>query len=88
ALLISSSGQVVAADTHDEYLDMLAAVAKVHDTDVEKIEEETEKRNAPRGTWDQVRSILAGMEDAGMSRFYFQKRFDVDDIELALSKLN
>ena len=87
-LLISSSGQVVAADTHDEYLDLLSAVAKEHDTDVDKIEEEAEKRNAPRGTWDQVRSILSGMEEAGMSRFYFQKRFDADDIELALSKLS
>ena len=87
-LLISSSGQVVAADTYDEYLDLLSAVAKEHDTDVEKIEKEAEKRNAPRGTWDQVRSILAGMEEAGMSRFYFQKRFDADDIELALSKLS
>ncbi|MCP3994582.1 MAG: hypothetical protein GY722_05885, partial [bacterium] len=57
------------------------------DMDPEELEEEAAKRNAPRGTWDQVREILAGMEQAGMSRFYFQGVFDPDDIELKLSKL-
>jgi hypothetical protein len=45
------------------------------------------KRNAPRGTWEQVRQILRGMEAAGTSRFYFQGKFDPEDLELKLSKL-
>ncbi len=43
-----------------------------------RLEEEAAKRNAPRGTWQQVRDILAGMEELGMSRFYFQGTFDPD----------
>lgn len=88
ALLISSSGQIVAADTEAEYYDMIKAIAVEHDMDAEKIEEEAAKRNAPRGTWQQVREILSGMEQAGMTRFYFQSRFDPEDIELKLSKLS
>ncbi len=88
ALLISSSGQIAAADTEPEYHDMLVTIAQEHDTTAEKIEEEAAKRNAPRGTWQQVRKILDGMQDAGMTRFYFQGRFDPTDIELKLSKLS
>ncbi len=87
ALLISSSGQIVAAETKQAYQDEMAEMAAKADMDPEELEEEAAKRNAPRGTWDQVREILAGMEQAGMSRFYFQGVFDPDDIELKLSKL-
>ncbi len=87
ALLISSSGQVVAANTEPEYRDRLAEIAATVGTDPEELEKEAAKRNAPRGTWDQVREILGGMEAGGMSRFYFQGVFDPEDIELKLSKL-
>ena len=66
---------------------MLDDIAAKAGTDPEKLEEEAAKRNAPRGTWEQVRSILAGMEAGGMSRFYFQGPFEPDDIERKLSKL-
>jgi alkanesulfonate monooxygenase SsuD/methylene tetrahydromethanopterin reductase-like flavin-dependent oxidoreductase (luciferase family) len=87
ALMISSSGQLVAADSDAEYRDMLTAIAGKSGIDPEEIEREAKKRNAPRGTWDQVREILGGMEAKGMSRFYFQGKFDAADIELKLSKL-
>ena len=67
---------------------MLVEVAAEHDTSADKIEEEAAKRNAPRGTWQQVRDILSGMEESGMTRFYFQGRFDPADLELKLSKLS
>ena len=86
-LLISSSGQVLAADTEAEYHDKLAAVARETGTDPEQLEEGAAKRATPRGTWDQVRSILADMEETGLSRFYLQGRFDPADLELKLSKL-
>lgn len=88
ALLISSSGQIVAADTEAEYHDLLVEIAAAADTTAERIEEEAAKRNAPRGTWEQVRSILAGMGESGMTRFYFQGEFDAEDLELKLSKLS
>ncbi|MCP4964307.1 MAG: LLM class flavin-dependent oxidoreductase [bacterium] len=87
-LLISSSGQIVAADTEAEYHDMLVEIASEQGTTAERIEEEAAKRNAPRGTWEQVRSILAGMEESGMTRFYFQGEFEPADLELKLSKLS
>ena len=66
----------------------MSAIATKMDTDPEELEAEAAKRNAPRGTWQQVREILSGMEQSGMSRFYFQGVFDPDDIELKLSKLS
>ncbi|MDJ0952677.1 MAG: LLM class flavin-dependent oxidoreductase [Acidimicrobiia bacterium] len=87
ALLVSSSGQVVAADTEQEYRDQLVEIAEKAGADPEEIEREAAKRNAPRGTWEQVREILSGMEAGGMSRFYFQGEFDPAAIELKLSKL-
>jgi alkanesulfonate monooxygenase SsuD/methylene tetrahydromethanopterin reductase-like flavin-dependent oxidoreductase (luciferase family) len=87
ALLISSSGQIVADETEQGYRDKLTAIAAATDTDPEELEAEAAKRNAPRGTWQQVRKIISGMEESGLSRFYFQGVFDPEDIELKLSKL-
>jgi alkanesulfonate monooxygenase SsuD/methylene tetrahydromethanopterin reductase-like flavin-dependent oxidoreductase (luciferase family) len=87
ALLISSSGQIVADETEQGYRDKLTAIAVETDTDPEELEAEAAKRNAPRGTWHQVREIISGMEESGLSRFYFQGAFDPRDIELKLSKL-
>lgn len=86
-LLVSSSGQVVAAETAAEYRDVVAEIAAQQGMDPEKIEAEAAKRNAPRGTWDQVRKIIAGMQDCGMTRFYIQGRFDPDELEVKFSKL-
>jgi len=40
--------------------------------EVDQVEEGLRVRNSPRGTWDEVREILAGMERAGMQRFWIQ----------------
>lgn len=86
-LLVSSSGQVVAADTRSEFLEMLDEIAAKNGTDREEVEREAKKRNSPMGTWEHVRAVLGSMESAGMTRFYFQDKFDPADIELKLSKL-
>lgn len=87
ALMVSSSGVLVAADTKIEYWDKVEAIAAEAGLDPKGMEREEEERNAPRGTWDQVRAILRRMEESGLSRFYFQGRFDPEDIELNLSRL-
>ncbi|MEA2002942.1 MAG: LLM class flavin-dependent oxidoreductase [Actinomycetota bacterium] len=87
ALLISSSGAIIAADTQAGYRDKLADIAVKADVDPEELEGEAARRNSPRGTWDQVRAILDGMQEYGLSRFYFQEKFVPADIELKLSKL-
>lgn len=88
ALLISSSGAITAADTEDEYRDKLAEIAAERGMDATELEREAAKRNSPRGTWDQVRAILGGMQESGLARFYLQEQFDPTDIELKLSKLS
>lgn len=72
ALLISSSGVLVAGDTEEEYRSRLEQFAAMVNSSVEDVEESLRVRNSPRGTWDDVREILAGMERAGMQRFWIQ----------------
>ncbi|MDJ0925908.1 MAG: LLM class flavin-dependent oxidoreductase [Acidimicrobiia bacterium] len=86
-LLISSSGQVIAADTESEYKDLLAEIASKAGTDPDELERQAAMRNTPRGTWNQVRSIIAGMHERGMRRFYLQGKFDPSAIEGKLAKL-
>ncbi len=86
-LLISSSGQVLAADTESEYRQKLETIAAEAGRAADELEKEAARRNTPRGSWEQVRTILGGMEEAGLSRFYFQGKFEPADIEEKLSKL-
>jgi alkanesulfonate monooxygenase SsuD/methylene tetrahydromethanopterin reductase-like flavin-dependent oxidoreductase (luciferase family) len=72
ALLISSSGVLVAGDTEEDYRSRLEQFAAMVNADVDQVEESLRVRNSPRGTWDEVRAILASMERAGMERFWIQ----------------
>jgi alkanesulfonate monooxygenase SsuD/methylene tetrahydromethanopterin reductase-like flavin-dependent oxidoreductase (luciferase family) len=72
ALLISSSGVLVAGDTDQEYRARLEQFAAMVGGTMEDVEEGLRKRNSPRGTWDEVRATLAGLERAGMQRFWIQ----------------
>jgi len=90
-LLISSSGVLTAADTEEEYRKVLADRAESFQVSVEDLEESMRLRNSPRGTWDQVREVLEGMERAGMTRFYIQVPSVLDEdreaLEVALARL-
>jgi alkanesulfonate monooxygenase SsuD/methylene tetrahydromethanopterin reductase-like flavin-dependent oxidoreductase (luciferase family) len=72
ALRISSSGVLVAGDTDEEYRHRLEQFAAMLGAEVDQVEESLRVRNSPRGTWDEVREILASMERAGMERFWIQ----------------
>jgi alkanesulfonate monooxygenase SsuD/methylene tetrahydromethanopterin reductase-like flavin-dependent oxidoreductase (luciferase family) len=88
ALLISSSGVITSADTEDEYRVALDKRAARFQVTVEELEESMRVRNSPRGTWDQVREVLAGMEESGMRRFYIQVSDDDHvAVDLALERL-
>ncbi len=88
-LTISSSGFFIAGDTEAEYLDKLAEYAAESGTTVEDLKESMRVRNSPHGTWDQVRKMLGGLEQAGMQRFFIQTfRDDEKDVELILEKLS
>ncbi len=88
ALLISSSGVLIAGDTDAEYRERLRRFAETMGSSVEEVEEGLRHRNSPRGTWAEVRQILGGMERAGMERFWIQAWGDEpDDVDRALERL-
>lgn len=76
---LSSSGQVIAAETVDEFEEMMSKDASEAGISREKLEAHYEKRQTPRGTYEQVNEQLAGFEDLGVSRFYFQGVFTPSD---------
>ncbi len=76
---LSSSGQVIAAETVDEFEEMMNKDASEAGISREKLEAHYEKRQTPRGTYEQVNEQLAGFEDLGVSRFYFQGVFTPSD---------
>ncbi len=88
ALLISSSGVLIAGDTDEEYRGRLERFAQLMGSPLEEVKEGLEHRNSPRGTWAEVREILGGMERAGMERFWIQAWGDEPaDVDRALDRL-
>ena len=88
ALLISSSGALTSGDTEEEYRAALEKRAARFEVTVEELEASMQRRNSPRGTWDQVREVLAGLAAAGMQRFYIQVADDDHaTIDRALERL-
>jgi hypothetical protein len=63
---------LVAGETETEYRDQLAFAAEVLAATPEELDESFRVRRSPRGTWDQVRGVMAGLEAAGMERFWIQ----------------
>lgn len=82
ALLLSSSGNVVVAATEAGYRQKLSRQAKSAGMAVTDIEAHLAQRNTPRGTADQVQSVLADLEAAGVKRFYVQTSGDTSLEEL------
>jgi alkanesulfonate monooxygenase SsuD/methylene tetrahydromethanopterin reductase-like flavin-dependent oxidoreductase (luciferase family) len=76
---LSSSGQVVAADTEVEFEDRMDADAAETGLSREELDVHYDKRQTPRGTYEQVNEQLAGFEKLGVSRFYFQGVFSPSD---------
>ena len=77
-ILISSSGQVVAAETRAEYEQEFAARAAELGMDAEQLERHYAVRNTPRGSHDEVLEQLESMRDAGVTRFYLQRPAEFD----------
>ncbi len=85
-LSLSSSGVIIGGATTAEFRSSLDAAAPVFRTTAEEIETSLRERNAPVGTWDQIRSTLGAMEAAGIERFYVQSisGFDRSGLERQL----
>jgi alkanesulfonate monooxygenase SsuD/methylene tetrahydromethanopterin reductase-like flavin-dependent oxidoreductase (luciferase family) len=78
ALLVSSSGAVLAAPTRTEYREKLAQAAADAGMSVDDLDAHFAQRRTPRGTYEEVAAILTDMEDAGVERFYLQLGSDFD----------
>ncbi len=72
---LSSSGQVIAAETHAEYEDLMSERAADAGISRDELDAQFEKRQTPRGTYGQVRESLDGLAALGIERFYFQGAF-------------
>jgi len=87
-LIISSAGFFLGGDTEAQYRERLEAYAAASGGSVEGIEEAMRVRTSPHGTWDQIRTRLHGLEEAGMSRFFIQTLSDdPKDVEEVMEKL-
>lgn len=88
-LLISSSGQVLVGRDREDYQRRLQARAASVGATVDDLEAHFAPRQTPRGSAEEVRAVLAGMEEAGVKRFYIQSLFgpDIPAIEETLEML-
>jgi alkanesulfonate monooxygenase SsuD/methylene tetrahydromethanopterin reductase-like flavin-dependent oxidoreductase (luciferase family) len=72
ALLLSSAGFTLAAATQDELDEALDERASDTGMSRDELDEYHAHRNTPVGTYDELRDQFAEMEQAGITRFYFQ----------------
>ncbi|GMQ98622.1 MAG: LLM class F420-dependent oxidoreductase [Acidimicrobiia bacterium] len=78
-ILLSSSGQVVARETEAELEDEMNKQAADGGISRDELDAHYEKRQTPRGTYEQVAEALDDLAGHGVQRFYFQGVFsDID----------
>jgi alkanesulfonate monooxygenase SsuD/methylene tetrahydromethanopterin reductase-like flavin-dependent oxidoreductase (luciferase family) len=76
---LSSSGQVVAGETEADFEDLMNQAADDASMTRDELDAHYEKRQTPRGTYDQVNAQLEDFAELGISRFYFQGLFTSND---------
>jgi alkanesulfonate monooxygenase SsuD/methylene tetrahydromethanopterin reductase-like flavin-dependent oxidoreductase (luciferase family) len=86
-ILISSAGQVIAAETEREFDEYLNEVAQERGMSREDLNAYFAARRPPQGTFEQVRQILDEYADMGMQRFYFQGLYSSSDTGALLDGL-
>ncbi|MDJ0790565.1 MAG: LLM class flavin-dependent oxidoreductase [Acidimicrobiia bacterium] len=72
SIRLSSSGQVVAAATESEFNERMDRRAAEAGITRDELDAHYDKRQTPRGTYEQVRLQLEEFGRLGVSRFYFQ----------------
>lgn len=88
ALVVSSSGVMIAGDTDSQYRARLERFAARLGAEPDAVADGLAERRAPHGTWDAVRDTLAALERAGMQKFWVQAFGDEpDDLDRALERL-
>lgn len=87
SLLLSTSGQVVGADTEaelDEIIDARAAEAGITR---DELDAAIALRNSPIATWDRLAEMFAEWESLGIDRFYFQGGWDAEETPALVDRL-
>jgi alkanesulfonate monooxygenase SsuD/methylene tetrahydromethanopterin reductase-like flavin-dependent oxidoreductase (luciferase family) len=75
AIRLSSSGQVVAGETAADFEELMNQAAADASISREELDAHYEKRQTPRGTYEQVNDKLGEFAKLGVTRFYFQGVF-------------
>lgn len=88
ALLISSAGQVVAAETEREVEDELDRRAEGAGLTRDELDAAFARRRTPIGTYEQLRDQFGKMEGLGVARFYVQGPFDPEATGAMLDALS
>ncbi|RPI22507.1 MAG: LLM class flavin-dependent oxidoreductase [Actinobacteria bacterium] len=86
-LFLSSSGQVVGADTEDELEEILEQRAHASGMSREELSAFIARRNSPIATWERLREQMAALEAAGISRFYLQGGYDAEATPRLMDRL-
>lgn len=86
-ILLTSSGQVMAAETEADFESLMAERAAEAGMTRDELEDHFEKRQTPRGTFEQVRATLDGFGTLGIRRFYFQAIFAPGDLDTLMRGL-
>ncbi len=79
AIRLSSSGQVIAAATEPEFEDAMNEIASDAGITRDELDSHYDKRQTPRGTYEQVNAILDSFAGHGIERFYLQGPFTPTD---------
>lgn len=87
AIRLSSSGQVLAAPTESDFDDLMNDRASDAGISREELEAFFDRRQTPRGTYEQVSEQLATIAALGVERFYLQGVFAGGDIGTLLDGL-
>lgn len=87
AIRISSSGQVVGTETEADFEARMDDMASQAGITREELEAHYERRQTPRGTYEQVRAQLDRFASLGVTRFYFQGGFSPDETGALLDGL-
>lgn len=87
-ILVSSAGQIVAAATEQDFEETMNQRAADSGVTREELDAYFERRQTPRGTYEQVRAQLDGFADLGVGRFYVQSIFAPGDLAELLDGLD
>ena len=87
ALVLSSAGPIVGAETHSDLEARLDSLADEDGMTREEFARLLDRRHTPAGTYEYLREQFAEMEELGITRFYLQGGYDAEHTPALLDAL-